>query len=86
MFSAFKAIYIDAEVYTDRPNHIFITKFKIFFIFLFFLIGILELRFDIIIKSVAEEEGQNGYLGPLSDPSMKEFFTKKFEKRWGEGE
>ena len=29
-----------------------------------------------MLKSFAEEEGENGYLDLLSDPSMEQFFTK----------
>ena len=29
-----------------------------------------------MLKSFAEEEGENGYLDLLSDPTMEQFFTK----------
>ena len=46
-----------------------------------------------MLKSFAEEEGEEGYLGLLSDPSMEQFFTKGIRggqsfisQRYAEGE
>ena len=64
-----------------------------FFIKLFIFTGIPGLSFDIMLKSYAEEEGQEGYLDLLSDPSMEQFFTKGIRggqsfisQRYAEGE
>ena len=46
-----------------------------------------------MLKSYANEEGENGYLDLLSDPTMEEFFTKGIRggqsfisQRYAEGE
>ena len=65
------------------------------YIYIYFCIftGIPGLSFDIMLKSFAEEEGKNGSLDLLSDPSMEEFFTKGIRggqsfisQRYAEGE
>ena len=55
--------------------------------------GIPGLSFDIMLKSFAQEEGTDGYLDLLSDPSMEEFFTRGIRggqsfisQRYAEGE
>ena len=40
------------------------------------MIGIPGLSFDIMLKSFADEEGEDGYLDLFSDPEMEQFFTK----------
>ena len=63
------------------------------FIKIFIFAGIPGLSFDIMLKSFAEEEGQEGYLELFSDPSMEHFFTKGIRggqsfisQRYAEGE
>ena len=63
------------------------------YIYLCIFTGIPGLSFDIMLKSFAEEEGKNGSLDLLSDPSMEEFFTKGIRggqsfisQRYAEGE
>ena len=46
------------------------------FNFLCIYLGIPGLSFDIMLKSFAEEEGEEGCLDLLSDPTMEQFFTR----------
>ena len=62
------------------------------YIFCYFA-GTPGLSFDIMLKSFAEEEGEEGYLDLLSDPSMEHFFSKGIRggqsfiaQRYAEGE